>query len=290
MSRMPGNVVRQYPVLFYCLLALSITWGLKCLYALASPQPAMIPFNFSLFAAWGPSLAALLLITFSEGKPGLLHLLQRLIQWRIGGRWLLFAVFFEPVLFISITAAYWLWFGSLPMPTGKGLMAATFSLLLTFAIGIFRWGLAEEIGWRGWMLPKLLERWSPFAATMILALVTTLWHIHPGTFSELFVIKEGTYLAGHFPEVVERLLITIPITLAETYLFFQVRGNLLPFLLFHSASNSSYFWVKEIFGITQSFFFKASFLLALILIGIVFAILLHRLTSRQTEQQTLANL
>ena len=276
MSHMPGNVVRQYPVLLYCLLALSITWGLKYLYALASPQPAMIPFNFSLFAAWGPSLAALLLITFSEGKPGLLRLLQRLIQWRIGGRWLLFAVFFEPVLFISITAAYWLWFGSLPMPTGKGLMAATFSLLLTFAIGIFRWGLAEEIGWRGWMFPKLQEHWSPFTASLLLALVTTIWHIHPMAFSEFFTVKEGTYLVGAYPEVVEGLIITMPITLVETYLFYKVKGSLLPFLLFHSASNSSYFWLKETFGITQSHFFKISFLLALMLIGIVFSVLVIR--------------
>jgi membrane protease YdiL (CAAX protease family) len=203
------------------------------------------------------------------------------MQWRVGVRWLFFAMLFEPVLFFSITLAYRLWYGYLPMPAGTSLTVASLSLLLTFIIGIFRWGLAEEIGWRGWMLPRLLERWSPFTATMILAVVTTIWHVHPMAFPDIFTIKEGTCLVGYYPEVVERLIITIPITLAETYLFYQVRGRLLPFLLFHSASNSSYFWVMETFGITQSCFFKTSFLLALILIGIVFSVLVHRLPHKQ---------
>jgi uncharacterized protein len=274
--RILRKALQQYPVLLYCLLALTMTWSLKYLYALASPKPGMIPINFSLLASWGPSLAALLLISLSEGKAGLLCLLKRLVQWRIGNRWLLFAIFFEPVLFFSLTLAYWLHNGYLPLPNRTSLVASLFGLLVTFIIGIVRWGLAEEIGWRGWMFPKLQERWSPFTASMILALVTTIWHIHPNAFSELFTIKEGTYLIGSYPDVVERLLITVPITLVETFLFYKVRGSLLPFLLFHSASNSSYFWVKETFGITQSYFFKASFLLILIPIGILFSILVLR--------------
>jgi membrane protease YdiL (CAAX protease family) len=281
MLRALPNAVQRYPVLLYVLLALSVTWGCKYAYALVSPQPGMIPFNFGLIASWGPSIAAVLLISLKEGKPGLLALLKRLMQWRVGVRWLFFAMLFEPVLFFSITLAYRLWYGYLPMPAGTSLTVASLSLLLTFIIGIFRWGLAEEIGWRGWMLPRLLERWSPFTATMILAVVTTIWHVHPMAFPDIFTIKEGTCLVGYYPEVVERLIITIPITLAETYLFYQVRGRLLPFLLFHSASNSSYFWVMETFGITQSCFFKTSFLLALILIGIVFSVLVHRLPHKQ---------
>lgn len=276
MAKSIRKAIQHYPVLLYCLVALSITWGLKYLYARVSPRPGMIAVNFSLFASWGPSLAALLLTSLSQGKPGLIRLFKRLWQWRVGSRWLLFAILFEPILFFSITAAYWLWFGNLPLPAGTGLMAASFGLLMTFSIGIFRWGLAEEIGWRGWMFPTLQEYWSPFKASMILALVTTIWHIHPMAFSEFFTVKEGTYLAGAYPEVVERLIITMPITLVETYLFYKVKGSLLPFLLFHSASNSSYFWIAEMAAVTGTLFFKTSFLAALILIGIVFSVLVIR--------------
>jgi membrane protease YdiL (CAAX protease family) len=114
---------------------------------------------------------------------------------------------------------------------------------------------------------------SPFSASLVLAAAATVWHVHPNSLSEIATSKEGTYLIGHYPEVIERLIITIPFTLVITFIYNSTRGSLLLMMIFHSASNTSYFWVDETFGIVKSDFFKTAVLLALLVTGIVFSLL-----------------
>ena len=137
------------------------------------------------------------------------------------------------------------------------------------------------------MFPKLQSRMSPFKASIMLAIVTTLWHVHPYSLSEIATSKEGAYLMGNFPEVVERLIITVPIVLVITFTYNNTNGSLLLMMMFHSASNTSYFWIDETFGIVKSDFFKTSFLSALLALTIVFSIIvvnqknIVRLTARR---------
>jgi membrane protease YdiL (CAAX protease family) len=41
-----------------------------------------------------------------------------------------------------------------------------------FAFGLFQGTLAEELGWRGFLLPRLLSDYSPFLASVILGVVS----------------------------------------------------------------------------------------------------------------------
>ncbi len=264
---------KKYPVTAYCLITFLITWGLKYVYALVKVGNNLPYFNFSLIAQYGPSLSAVFLIAITEGREGLHRTVQSMFNWRVGTWWILMALAFEPVMFLTITILYWFWHGGFPATDSFTIVSGILSFSGIFLIGLIRWGLAEEIGWRGWMFPKLQDSISPFKATMILAFVTTLWHVHPNSLSEIASIKEGTYLLGYFPEVVERLIITIPITLLITFIYNNTKGSLLLMMIFHSASNTSYFWIDETFGIVKSDFFRTSFLLALIVLAIVFSIL-----------------
>lgn len=58
------------------------------------------------------------------------------------------------------------------------------SILSAFAMSILFGGL-EELGWRGYLLPRFLKLWSPLKATVILSGIWTLWHVPlffiPGT-------------------------------------------------------------------------------------------------------------
>jgi hypothetical protein len=42
-------------------------------------------------------------------------------------------------------------------------------------LDIAPWG--EEFGWRGFALPRLLERMTPLAATLVLAMAWIVWHV-----------------------------------------------------------------------------------------------------------------
>jgi membrane protease YdiL (CAAX protease family) len=260
----------------FCLLTFSISWGLRYWYALVRTDNYLPPFNFSLIAQFGPSLTAVFLISITKGMDGIHHTVKNILNCRINPWWILLAFAFEPVLFFSFTLFFWLKYGRFPLEGGASLVSNIAAFGLTFVIGLFRWGLAEEIGWRGWMFPKLQRRMSPLKASMVLAIVNTLWHIHPNSLLEIATSREGAYLSGYFPEAIERLIITIPITLVETFIFNKTTGSLLPMMIFHSASNTSYFFIDETFGITGTNFFKTAFLTAILIIGFVFSILVMK--------------
>lgn len=273
---------RSYPVWSYCLIAFAITWGLRFLYARVRDAYGMPAFNFALIASFGPSLSALLLVGLTEGRQGLRRIGRSVVDWRVGAGWILMAGLFEFGLFTGIALLYLLRFGAFPEGAGTGLLPALGDLAGTFLLGLFRWGLAEEIGWRGWMLPKLQRGMSPFAASLILSAVATLWHLHPDTLGEIAVSREGTYLWGHYSEAAERLIITVPFTLVLTFLYNRTRGSLLIQVIFHSASNTSFFWVAGVFGIVGTDFFRAAFLAALLPIGALFSLLVWRQKGKVT--------
>lgn len=277
------SLIQRYPVIIYCVLTFSITWGLKYWYSLVRTDNYIPPFNFSLIAQFGPSISAVILIAFSEGYPGIRRIGKSIRSIPANPKWMLMAFIFEPVIFLSITVFYWLRYQDLTIDGSYTWISAILSYFMTFFIGLFRWGLSEEIGWHGWMLPKLQSRMSPFMATLILSIVITLWHIHPNTFPEIAAPQEGTYILGYIPEAVERWIISFPICLVTTYIFNKTMGSLLVMMIYHSASNTSYFWVAEVFGIEETDFFKTSFLVAVLVIGCVFSLLVLKQKDKVTS-------
>ncbi|HEY6371821.1 MAG TPA: CPBP family intramembrane glutamic endopeptidase, partial [Candidatus Sulfotelmatobacter sp.] len=44
------------------------------------------------------------------------------------------------------------------------------------AFGLFQGPLAEELGWRGFLLPHLLNKYSPLLASVIVGVIWAAWH------------------------------------------------------------------------------------------------------------------
>ncbi|MBE0654353.1 MAG: CPBP family intramembrane metalloprotease, partial [Bacteroidales bacterium] len=174
-----SNLVNRFPVIAFVLLTFSLTWGIKLLYAFCKSKYGIPVFNFGLLASFGPFFSAFLLIAVSEGKQGIINTLRKMSCLRIGIKWILIAALFEPLMFLSITLGYWIAYGEFPSSIDFLFFPSITSYLITFVSGLFRWGVSEEIGWRGWMLPKLQITMSPIKASLILALFASLWHLDP---------------------------------------------------------------------------------------------------------------
>jgi membrane protease YdiL (CAAX protease family) len=208
--------------LFFGLVFL-ISWGVGGAY-LAFPKPLTAtfgPFAYGApayyLAAWSPTLVALGLTLAFEGRTGLARLGRRLIQ--VTPLWaLVLAFLILPViaLGLSLLAPR---LGAWPVAPRDVLVATPLVLFATAQIVTNSGPLGEELGWRGYALPRLLDRWSPMTAGLALGLVWTLWHIPAFLFSGIVnssLSNLGWYALG-----------TIGLSLLMTWLFVRTRGSVL---------------------------------------------------------------
>lgn len=103
-------------------------------------------------------------------------------------------------------------------------------VLVVFSINLlFGGSLGEEIGWRGFLLPRLLRTHSPFAASVMLGVVWALWHA-PIDVTAGFVVLGPAAIFG-------RLILTLPLAVLFTWFYIRSNGDLLVALMLHTGLN-----------------------------------------------------
>jgi membrane protease YdiL (CAAX protease family) len=127
----------------------------------------MLPAGLGVF---GPLLAAVLVSRFEAGGAGVRALFRPLRIWRVGVWWYVIALGLPGALYVA-GAAFFTFFGGrdvgpwfYPPDNTERIMAM---LVIPFA---------EEIGWRGFALPRLQERYGVLKASLMLVLFWALWH------------------------------------------------------------------------------------------------------------------
>jgi membrane protease YdiL (CAAX protease family) len=195
--------------------------------AAAQYPGAGLPTLLFYIGVFAPLLVAVWLTRRDDGDAGLRALLARLIQWDVGLRWYALALLYTIAIKLavalihrSITGA-WPTFGSEPLYI---MLAATIGSTLILGQA------GEEVGWRGYALPRLATRFGLGGASVLLGIVWALWHL------PLFFIA-GTNTTGQsFPLY---LLQVTAISVAIAWLYVNTRGSLLLTMLMHSAVNNT---------------------------------------------------
>jgi uncharacterized protein len=205
-------MARKFPLITFFVLAYALTWWV---YPLLPINPLI-----GLLGLFGPALAAIIVTALTEGRPGVRALLSRIILWRVPVPWYLVAIGLPAALSL-LAASLAVWFG--PAVLRVGTLTALDLVLVVLVLG-------EELGWRGYALPKLLERFSPVIASVILGVVWSLWHL------PTFFIA-GTPQFGH--PVVAYPIMTTSYSILLTWVFLHTRGSVLIATLFHGAINVS---------------------------------------------------
>ena len=198
-----------------------------------------------LLGVFAPSLVALSLTVRSEGAAGALALLRRVVQWRVAARWYLFAVTYIAAIKLVVALIHrlamgrWPRFGDVPWY----LIIAAIVFSTPFQAG-------EEIGWRGFALPRLAERFGLPLASILLGLIWAFWHL-----PQFFLPEADTYGQSFFVFVLQVTALSV----AMAYLYARSHGSLLLPMLMHASVNNS----KDIVpsatpGATNSFSLSAS--------------------------------
>jgi membrane protease YdiL (CAAX protease family) len=153
---------------------------------------------------------------------------------------------FLPVLIIIVAIGIGIAIGD-SFPTNLTGGAWVLPLFAEFVRVMFFGGaLGEEIGWRGFALPRLLRSNSPFKASLILGLIWGVWHA-PIYFvsgsGQNDMLQRGGSFAMLFPAFV---VWTLGLAVLFTWLYKLTHGNLLIAILFHTAVNTAAFFPSVI--------------------------------------------
>lgn len=133
---------------------------------------AMIPYLL------GPSIAGFIMIGLTEGKKGFRALFQKLLNWRLGGSIYLIAIFIIPTIsIISLIVLYQ--FSEVYIPDIILKEDKTTLILSGLIYGIIGGGLLEELGWTGYVTPRLREKYSVLKTGLIIGIFWGAWHFLP---------------------------------------------------------------------------------------------------------------
>jgi membrane protease YdiL (CAAX protease family) len=190
----PGAAIKdhiiRHPVVAFYLLAFAGSWlawlplvldGFGLLPFGVPRAPFMIVGTFA-----GPALAAFVMTAVTEGRPGVRQLLQSYVQYRVGIRWYLIVFFWNPIVLL-LTASVVL--AVSPLSLLARMWPLILSVYLPAIVEILVAGqLWEQVGWRGFALPRLQRKYGPLAASFIVGARC------PVAFTRLFL--RGRYSRG----------------------------------------------------------------------------------------------
>ena len=206
-------LVRRHPLIAFFVLACALTWPLI-------PLVSVTPL-WGFPALFGPALAAIVVAAVADGRAGLRDLRGRVARWRVGARWYAVALGLPAVLALATAGLHVVLGGQTSFELG-GLSVLNFVVFVLI--------IGEELGWRGYALPRLLVGRSALAASLILGVLWCAWHLP--TFFVVGAPQHGLPFSAF-------VLLTVAYSVVFTWVYLHTRGSVLIATLLHGAINFS---------------------------------------------------
>jgi membrane protease YdiL (CAAX protease family) len=206
-------IVKQHPVASFIILTLGLSFA-----AFFLPVPPEGAFAvIALVAVMIPTVVAFALVALMEGRQGIGAFVRQTFRWRSPVIWYL----------IAVAIGFVIHSGSSVLALLTGRITAIEITAPNAAIAFIPIAaLLEEIGWRGFALRRLLDRASPFAATLMIGIPWALLHF------ALFV-----FFVPNVSPVAEGLTVLV-FAFPLTWIFVQSGRNVLVATVAHSALNA----------------------------------------------------
>jgi membrane protease YdiL (CAAX protease family) len=199
------------PLTAYFALAFALTWALLP-FAQASRGTALL-------ALFGPAAAAVIAAAWG-GRQQLRDLRGRIMEWRVPIRWYVVALLLPLPISALASGLEYLWGAHGPIRPQP---------ITVLGVLVFVLVVGEEIGWRGFALPRLLTRFGPWSASAALGALWALWHL------PLFHLAGMPQFGSPF---LPYIAYTIALSIILTFLAQHTRGSVIIATLFHGAVNT----------------------------------------------------
>ena len=230
------GLLARHPLISFFVMAFAFSWIAWAPWVLSEEGASLLPFSSPLLAPvalplgifLGPTLAAFIMTGVTEGRAGTRRLVGRIVLWRVGLGWYLFA-------FIGVPLVMTL--GAIIVPGGLASLQLlgpgyVLTYLVTFVfVAVLGGPLFEEIGWRGFALPRMQPLQGPLVGSIILGLLWALWHL-----PEFMVPTWAASSGGSSPlAIVKFCIFAIAATIILTWVFNNTKGSVLIAILVHAS-------------------------------------------------------
>jgi uncharacterized protein len=222
----PASAPRRDTLVAFFVVTFTITWGIALVIILFPAAVEAVFGELSAFhplfilAVWGPTLAALILTWRQEGGAGVRRLASTLLRWRFGFGWWASLLVGIPLIGFVLARA----FGAQPavdITSASMLLAVLVILLITGPLG-------EELGWRGYALPRLLRRTNPLVASLVIGVVWGVWHLP--SFFMAGLPQEGLAIPAF-------LTMSLGLSVIATWVYLRTARSVLAVVVFHYTVN-----------------------------------------------------
>jgi len=222
----------------YVFLILTLLWswtnwfiGLNCLSDGINQESIGKFLVFFFVGVYGPTISGIITTLLFDGLKGVFELIKKLFIWKAPLKYYVYIILL-PLLFVIIgIALYSQFIGKI----GGFDIMAFLSIPTILLAGLYAGPLGEELGWRGFLLPKLQKSYSNLNSAIIIGFIWFIWHI------PLWWAPFGTLVSGEpisLISVFTYFIMLICLSIIITWLVINSKGSVLIALLFHLSINA----------------------------------------------------
>src|SRR5215213_7510203 len=221
----PSTFLRRHPVAIFVALSYASAWALWLPLVILQYDrtPPALGLVLAILGSAMPSTMAIVLVARLRGRAEVRRLLRRLLMGRVGIFW------YAAIVALTALMVFAVWVSTLFGATAPVVVATIAGTLSLFLFSIFPGSaLGEELGWRGFALPRLQGRRSAVAASLIVGSVWGAFHF------PLFLLGFPTRpLALFLPFAISCVIMSI----FYTWMYNGTGGSLLIVVLLHATTN-----------------------------------------------------
>ena len=195
-------------------------------FALAVLVPPIGSFIF-LIGVFMPGLISIWLTGVREGTQGLQRFFTRIFEWRVGWQWYAFALLYMLAIRFAAAGIQRVATGAWPQFSHPEWMLLLLAVIVSTPVQA-----GEEVGWRGYALPRLGARIGYAWGSLLLGAVWAIWHL------PTFFMLPGN---GNYHQSFPLFFVGVcAISIAMGWLYVHSSGSVLLAMIMHSAIDQTH--------------------------------------------------
>ena len=200
---------------------------------------------------FGPLIAAFIMTLITDNN--IKKWLGKIFNFKIKFKLYVFVLLY-PLIFYGLISILLYITGNTFTPAKE---ISLFSYIMNLIAMLILGGGQEEVGWRGYALPKMIKKYKPLTASFILGLIWIGWHL------PLFFIKDSAQAGLPF---IWYIINTLAFSIILTWLYIKSNYSVIPAMILHAGMNMAVNYFPIVLEKTYMYVAFVEIIIAVILV------------------------